>query len=1653
MMPGPNSDKRQETVAEILSSFYRANEENIRQCALECLLGQRQEEDYRRYLHDQLCIFIEERGLESLLYGQGDDAPSYPKAGVLHTCITQTPEIITQPCDQRDFAFAGISAQLPLYQGEVTHDTSANSLTNDPRLLESAGVLQLNNNPLTWLIYPTPNDQFIASQFNQALAALPAPKEWETIRQSFLALCDLPLERFNTEAYTHVLWSFVEQLQHDLIDFFQKHGEIITSSKTILAIASMLLHPLIGGLGEAKAMSGIHTFIHSLPNRLLESVKEHDFTVTVEGISDVCDAMRRNISCLIAQPLEGEKAYGGLFPHQSPQEKFAQDVESFSDITVSGDQVAVSGEIYHLPESFFAISKEKTDAEILFEFLEKNIAYLSSIKCSPEIYTFILEKLWDKFTSDARCTLSQEKKNNIKKDLTVNYLDYCAKVLFEKKQTLLQDSNFIASCSSKATIENKSFDSVLREKLSQDLKSMLSVISKSMPGFNEHIKDTINLNLEARKILAITDIDQFKDAVENSLRERAKESILKYREYFDASERFGKKTQSIEGINTLSMSDCVAALDGKTLTEAKEATQQIDNALAAVVIVMIYGPHLDADAVILNDERVRLLTALAGKSDDSTVNFVAACQFLRGKEKLIKKINDYYATHLKDKDLTKVEEKIRQNAVAALLPMLLRRKYLGKDVTRILNSTGQDENSKVEDLLMPKTFLEPMQAVKNLNACQSINFVSLKALKGILTRIIKEFKTILPNPETVFSEIIKQYTDFKDIHRFMPDLLSSLHQPLFEKKGIDAYIMPMIGAFFDTLNKPHSETDFYQFANSELEKLFKEIDINDKTVPKKAVLQRIFQALWPVSNVQTIEEKLLESIGTYELSPKEMADTMNDFFGKVDNDFWIDYVINYQLYDDLDVLHNLRQLAEEGVVNAKVLVVSSEVLSAARKNADKNLVQIINNIDQIDESISSDKLLTNENVVAFIREQLPQRDFGGKPAIEALLNKSIPLAQKLHLLGRIGQGKTKGEHQLRGEELRKFYEHISILANIKSEQDISPRFTEFLHNIEKCKNSITDIEKAFQERRLTEKFVIYDNRDKISDVLVVMEKFDQNSMVAQNSLVKSDDSFIHLLKNKIDACEKADIEIKAMHVMSLDARPSNQLPRQEEEIVVYMQRLLSPILLNEEISTDRKIAIVKAVGEVLSDQDKAKAIIDQYAELIVTTASLIAPISNIPSRPRDAIISANSSALVNDNAKELSLFVKIAVKRIVASFNHHEKQRDISVNKMQIGDELQKISVSNKIGSLLKDRKILSDALIKTINQILETQPSVIQFLEDNLKEEIKKLNEEDRKDFIAHQIKIFVKSYLELLEKPNDSVENIRHNFLLRQSKEAILSAFDLKSRRIESSSVKFIIDGEKTLACAFDDYLWHYYSSNKNFVDVVAECKNEEERTYLINLFLTKNCRDGAKISSLIVALEKQKNVANIKQISGYIRNNIDNIQDITPLISFIAKNSDDNILFYNFSNKYQKTLSIMQSFSQELKMNKDSLEHYNSNQEVIGGYVTVLVREQLQKLSETLKNFHTARFKSIFFEAPLPEGMKKMVDLIGDSEKPVNEIISEIQKIAAEKVEGAGNFKRDPRTIAAYKAVHEFLGGVELDKLHPHEEKLDNLTQRLQAICRPE
>ena len=226
---------------------------------------------------------------------------------------------------------------------------------------------------------------------------------------------------------------------------------------------------------------------------------------------------------------------------------------------------------------------------------------------------------------------------------------------------------------------------------------------------------------------------------------------------------------------------------------------------------------------------------------------------------------------------------------------------------------------------------------------------------------------------------------------------------------------------------------------------------------------------------KVVQKKLEETAKLVGVTDKELMDTL--------------YLDKEETL--LSVIDAFKAVQKDGVEKDSLREMLRQYLyQAAQNNENDKLTAIATALstDHDDEVVSDSAgvskksiLFNDKSIVDYLLEQLKTfrpniHALGGVPlpgkigsadAIEAILNSSLPLPQKLQLLSDIGRGKLYNEKKIsrRSLELRNFYQGLACFEGV-SPDNMTTAFTNFLKKTGQINSSVNNIEHHIQRYQL-----------------------------------------------------------------------------------------------------------------------------------------------------------------------------------------------------------------------------------------------------------------------------------------------------------------------------------------------------------------------------------------------------------------------------------------------------------------------------------------------------------------------------------------------------------------------------------------------------------
>ena len=319
------------------------------------------------------------------------------------------PQSVTLKADytQKDLFFAAVQVQLEEFKK-----------TQDPRCFESPTISEedIEGNVI---LGSSEKHSNLVTNFYDDMKAASSYEAWEKVRaQSPFRLNaqgkrEAKLSTFNKYELANFLAAIVLQFKEDMTVFLSQAGvrqqmdDLGISDGQLMLASTNVLQAIFAPLGEMAIDDEETRIIYGFCTSASTKFCLKDSMVPQPGdtIESVYDAMLKQISLTLTQPIGEEKCYGGMLGKSTPME-IMEGMLLGTELTYHEENISVPRGSYHIPDKSFFPAEGLGDEEIFKHVLLSNLTFLKQGNNHQTDYVFhkiMSQRLWEAFFKDKRC--------------------------------------------------------------------------------------------------------------------------------------------------------------------------------------------------------------------------------------------------------------------------------------------------------------------------------------------------------------------------------------------------------------------------------------------------------------------------------------------------------------------------------------------------------------------------------------------------------------------------------------------------------------------------------------------------------------------------------------------------------------------------------------------------------------------------------------------------------------------------------------------------------------------------------------------------------------------------------------------------------------------------------------------------------------------------------------------------------------------------------------------------------------------------------------------------------------------------------------------------------------------------------------------------
>lgn len=336
------------------------------------------------------------------------------------------PQFVTLKAEytQKDLFFTALEVQFEEFKK-----------TQDPRCFESPRIVTQGDGSL--ILNSAEKDTALVSHFYDAMKRAKKNNDWEAVRQqspfqlNAKRKREAKLNTFNKYQLANFLSAIILQFQKDMTDFLsqddirKKMQKYSISENQLMLAASNVLQPIFAPLGEMAVDDEQTRIIYGFCTAAITKFCLRDGMVPQpkDTLDGACDAMLRQVSLTLTQPIGAEKFYGGMLGKDTPMDKMDGALLG-TELHYEQNNISIQRSFYVIPAASFLIEENSNDEKILAHILSSNLDFLNqadSQQLDPALLKIIAQRLCIAFLDDSRCP----EWIRDRKEILLNKFDLC----------------------------------------------------------------------------------------------------------------------------------------------------------------------------------------------------------------------------------------------------------------------------------------------------------------------------------------------------------------------------------------------------------------------------------------------------------------------------------------------------------------------------------------------------------------------------------------------------------------------------------------------------------------------------------------------------------------------------------------------------------------------------------------------------------------------------------------------------------------------------------------------------------------------------------------------------------------------------------------------------------------------------------------------------------------------------------------------------------------------------------------------------------------------------------------------------------------------------------------------------------------------------
>ena len=318
---------------------------------------------------------------------------------------------------QKDLFFAAVRVQLEEFKK-----------TQNPRCFESPTISEEDIEGNVILSSSEKHPTLVTNFYDDMKVAF-FYEAWEKVRaQSPFRLNEdgkreAKLSTFNKVQLANFLAAIILQFKKDMTLFLsqpdvKKEMERLNISDGQLTIAaSNTLQAIFAPLEEMAIEDEETRILYGFCTAATTKFCLQDSMVPAPGdtIDSACDAMLRQVSLTLTQPIGEEKCYGNMLGKDTPMSKMEGALLG-TELTYNEKNISIPKGSYYISDKSFRPAEELNDEEIFQHVVLLNLNFLKQVNHHETHGVFrkiMLQRLWGAFFTDKRCPVWLKNKKDI----------------------------------------------------------------------------------------------------------------------------------------------------------------------------------------------------------------------------------------------------------------------------------------------------------------------------------------------------------------------------------------------------------------------------------------------------------------------------------------------------------------------------------------------------------------------------------------------------------------------------------------------------------------------------------------------------------------------------------------------------------------------------------------------------------------------------------------------------------------------------------------------------------------------------------------------------------------------------------------------------------------------------------------------------------------------------------------------------------------------------------------------------------------------------------------------------------------------------------------------------------------------------------------